>query len=381
VGSAAVLHAAILSPGADTGGQGARFVDAARRCAPELRLRSVAGSTNYMHFPPGDRWDYKLIESLFRWADVLHVKTTLSPYKQFDRGRSKPVLLHHHGTAYREAPSRHLDEARHYGALTAVSTIDLLRFAPNESRWSPSPQDCDTLMARRRAEYVPSETVRVLHAPSSRRVKGTALFLEVMADLEQEYNCKAVLVEGKSWREVIGAKAAGADIYYDQLTLGYGQNALEAWAMGVPVVVGAEDYILDEMRRVLGALPFVPTTPETLRERLAALIQSKAQREDEGALGQDYTRQYHDYPAAIATLRNLYDEAIAIKRGGHRYPWENGARRGERRRVGPGQWQVCIRDGMWTGATAQQAKTFEALHALGEVVPVPATGPIAEALR
>lgn len=341
----------------------------------------MAGSTNYMHFPPGDRWDYRLVEGLFKWADVVHAKTTINPYKQFDRGRSKPVLLHHHGTAFREAAARHLDEARHYGALTAVSTLDLLRFAPEESHWLPSPQDCGMLMGERQERFVPSETVRVLHSPSSRRVKSTGLFEAVMSELELKHNCKAIVVEGKSWREVIEAKATHADIYYDQLNLGYGQNALEAWAMGVPVVVGAEPYILDIMRRQLGELPFVPTTPETLYARLESLILSAQQRLEEGAAGRAYVLRYHDYPVAIARLRELYEEAIAIKRGGHRYPWEDGARRGERRRVGPGQWQVCVRDGMWTGATEQQAKTFEALHQLGEPLTLPATGPIAGALR
>jgi len=380
VDGATSLRAAILSPAADTGGQGARFLDAARQCDPGLQLRALAGSATYMAFGGNEPWSYRLVQRLFDWADVIHVKTTLGPYKQFDKGRSRPVLLHHHGTAYRERARYHLEEAAHFGALSAVSTIDLLRFDPERTHWLPSPQDCDMLAARR-AEYEPSETVRVLHSPSSRRVKSTDLFLSVMAELEKRYNCKAIVVEGAAWRDVLTAKARYADIYYDQLNLGYGANALEAWAMGVPVVVGADEATLARMRAVLGTLHFLPTTAETLYGRLEALIRSASQRQSEGAMGEAYVRRWHDYPVAVARLRELYDAAIAIKRHGHRYPRLKDARRGERRRVGPGQWQVCVRDGMWSKATESQSATFEKLHALGEPVPLPATGPIAEALR
>ncbi len=348
----------ILSPGADTGGQGFRIKEAFERHSPGDSVRAVAASTTYLHFPMDARWDYRLVENLFGKSDVVHVKTSMAPYKQFDRDRGKPVLYHHHGTMFREAPRRALEEADLYHAVTAVSTHDLMRYR-DDIRWLPSPQDADALLQLREESFRPGRKIRIFHSPTNRRVKSTEAFLRAGEKLEQTHNVELVIAEGRPWKEILFLKAAATDIYYDQLTLGYGQNALEAWSMGIPVVAGMDDETAERTRAIAGDLPFYRATEETLYERLAELVENEELRTYWGDRGHFYVRRFHDYPAVVPLIRELYEEAIDLRatRGVYQRPR---SRRGERRRLAPGVWERCVRDGMWARCGPKESAQLEA---------------------
>ena len=60
--------------------------------------------------------------------------------------------------------------------------------------------------------------------------------------------------------DVLALKAQ-ADILFDQVILGYGNNAIEAMGMGIPVIAGVQD---DNVRRAMldrwGSLPWYDAT-------------------------------------------------------------------------------------------------------------------------
>lgn len=153
--------------------------------------------------------------------------------------------------------------------------------------------------------------IRIAHAPTNRQVKSTDLLIKAVDRLKAEgFDVELDLIERRSWAECLGRKAT-ADIYFDQVGLGYGNNAIEAWAMGIPVIAGASDPVLDEMERRFGELPFYHATLETIYDALKELVEDPKLRERYGRLGYQYAKQWHDGPIVVDRLKAIYSKAVA----------------------------------------------------------------------
>jgi hypothetical protein len=118
------------------------------------------------------------------------------------------------------------------------------------------------------------ERLAFAHAPSDRKVKGTDLVVEALAELATEgYLFDLDLIEGVSNSEAI-ARYKDADVMIDQLYAGwYGGVAVEAMALGKPVVV----YLRESDFRHLPSdmvedLPFFRASPATIKEDLRRIL-------------------------------------------------------------------------------------------------------------
>ena len=303
---------AIISPGQDTAGIGARSREALVTHVPGIDVVAVRSSDNYLRFPFHHNWDWGLVERLAADADLIHLHNhvidRLLPYI-----RRTPSVWHHHGTIFREEPERHLREAAALDMVTCVSTLDLTVYDPS-IRWLPSPINVDWMASLRRKLYQPSERVRILHAPTNRAVKHTELFIETIRTLKARgLPVDGMLIEGHTWDDTLKMKAAHGDILFDQLILGYGQNSLEAWAMGIPVVAGATAPTEKIMRTRLGSLPYYRATPADLAKRLTELITSADARAEAAGRGHEYVRRWHDNPRSAEAHLEIYAEAAARK--------------------------------------------------------------------
>ena len=102
----------------------------------------------------------------------------------------------------------------------------------------------------------------ILHAPSSRRRKGTEHVLAACEGLDADL----VLVEGLDHREAF-ERYREADIVVDQLNAGwYGLFAIECMALGKPVVTFLHDEAVRRTEQELGVtVPIVSATKDDLR--------------------------------------------------------------------------------------------------------------------
>jgi hypothetical protein len=339
------MEAVILSYALDTNGQNYRYVQAAQKHGAdvlnalaighsdpagvvgrfkvaadkgeELRIRSVSASKyEYLQFPIDIFWDKQrrgnneqMIRELIMAADVVHLNNSEMAYKHF-RIR-KPALLHHHGSLFRDGPERMLEKAKYYRMEQAVSTIDLLRFAPDLLTWLPSAYDVDYFQAYAKEHArQPDGRVLIVHCPTDRAKKHTAVLLAAVDTLKAEgLPVDLELVEFRPWTESLAAKAR-ADIVFDQLMWGYGCNGIEAWAMGKPVIAGADDWTLGEMERQWGQLPFALASVETLTDVLRQMVERHDYRQQYADIGLAHVRKYHDEAPALAILAELYQKAI-----------------------------------------------------------------------
>lgn len=332
----------ILGYALDTNGQNARFVKAAEKWGDDdgviealaagktdpagvvwrfqtaaekyggLRIRSAHRAQAYMDFPVDILWDRRTertVRDLAEQADLIHLNNSEVAYRRF-RLR-KPALLHHHGSLFRSDPKRMLDISRQMRFVQAVSTIDLQRPAPDILHWLPSAYDVDDLAAFGEAhKREPDGHIRIVHCPTNREFKGTALLIDAVKALQAErIKVDLRIIENVKWTDSLHAKAR-ADIVFDQLAYGYGCNSIEAWCMGKPVVSGADEWTLGRMAQEWPAVPFEEATERTLVDVLRAMVTSVDLREDAAERGLAHVRKYHDERPALARLAELYAKAI-----------------------------------------------------------------------
>jgi glycosyltransferase involved in cell wall biosynthesis len=210
----------------------------------------------------------------------------------------KGSVLHFLGSDIRGKSPEELAYARGADARI-VGSYDALRWVPDAHVVPPG-------LDLRRYAPVPSEDLPrpvVLHAPSSRRRKGTEHVISACEGLDVELD----IVEGLRHDEA-RRHYERADIVVDQLNAGwYGIFALEAMALGKPVLSYLRDEAVQETERALGVeVPIVRITEETLRDRIAELAGSPDERRRIGASSRAYVEQVHDANRGADRLIEIY---------------------------------------------------------------------------
>ena len=193
------------------------------------------------------------------------------------------------------------DELRYARGADAriVGSFDALRWMPDAEVIPPG-------LDLREYEAAPlEERARpvVLHAPSSRRRKGTGHIVEACEGLDVELD----IVEGLRHDEA-RRRYERAAIVVDQLNAGwYGIFALEAMALGKPVLSYLRAEAVQETERALDVeVPIVPITRETLRDRIAELAAAPEERRRIGAASRAYVERVHDADKGADRLLELY---------------------------------------------------------------------------
>jgi len=324
--AASATKVLIYSTGQDTGGQGSRIKDLLERYsqAPVFEVHSAIVSPTYLGYPtdlvvdPTTEAGCQFIQGLFDWADVLHLRHVLNAWRQFSGDRARPTIMHHHSESFFEKHASLSAECIRLGIRQVVSGIELQVLEPRVTTWLPQPHDLPALAAIRQRlvaadglERKSARHVRIVHCPT-RASKGTALIEAAIEKLSSHYPIEFDLVRGVSWAECLERKAR-ADIFIDQVgpkAFGYGNNGVEAWAMGIPVISEAPDPTAHAaMLQMWGKLPFYEVwapTHKILAQKLEDLIVSADLRAEYAALGQDHVQKYHSFPAVAHQLGEIY---------------------------------------------------------------------------
>lgn len=293
--------------GCDTGGTGIRLAEAfARRQDLHIDFRSVCTGNNYIQYPhdlPGTR---HTAQQAYDEADVVHLHNGLGSGQLLARQLPlKPALLHFHGTEFR---TNHSDHAAKIATLPnpsriCVSTLGLLNLEPGVT-WIPQVCDPTKLRAMRPHPITTNgRKLRIGHAPTNRAIKSTDAFLAACEELDVE----PVLIERRDWTACNNLKAT-CDIYFDQVILGYGNSAIEAWAMGIPVICGAATATLTTMREQFdGDLPFYLADENSITDAIRDLTDEDL-RAEYAERGHTHMTRWHDGTETTTRLATLYEE-------------------------------------------------------------------------
>lgn len=158
--------------------------------------------------------------------------------------------------------------------------------------------------------------LRIGHAPSNRKVKGTEFILRALDELAAEgVAFELVLVEGLS-HEAARCRYEQIDVLIDQVHAGwYGGLAVEAMALGKPVMayIREEDlaFIPDGMR---GDLPILRITLENLKRDLHRVITMPRQDLlDLAHRSRAFVERWHDPLRIAAEIRRDYELALRTR--------------------------------------------------------------------
>jgi hypothetical protein len=212
----------------------------------------------------------------------------------------------------------HGSDMRNRGILRALDEVAVLRLT---SEW-----DLLELDGRLRYLYLPLDThrfpereyrfhkpVRIGHA-SRNPYKGTPYVEAAVERLARRHPVTLTVLRDLSHAQAMKIKSE-CDIFVDQLTnaggWGYGMSAVEALAIGMPVLTN----IPDRMAARLGRHPFTQAGPENVTDVLESLLESESRCRDLAAAGRDWVRQRHDVQAVGEQLYAYYREAGWIPAG------------------------------------------------------------------
>jgi glycosyltransferase involved in cell wall biosynthesis len=214
------------------------------------------------------------------------------------RALGKRSVMHFLGSDIRGKPPEALEWSRRAGARV-VGSYDAIRWVP-DAHVIPPGIDVHAV-----EPAPPSDRERpvVLHAPSSRARKGTELVVAACERLD----CELEIVEGLDHREAF-ERYRRADVIVDQLNAGwYGVFAIEAMALGKPVITFLHDEAVRRTEEAFGVrVPLVGATKETLRDVLRRLVDSPEERRHVGAASRTYVEEVHDLRRVADRLLDLY---------------------------------------------------------------------------
>jgi glycosyltransferase involved in cell wall biosynthesis len=236
-------------------------------------------------------------------TDVFHFYfgwTLLPKFVQFPvlRAARKKSVFHFLGSDIRGKSAREL-AYRSRADACIVGSYDAIRWVP-EAEVVPPGIDLRGIVP---SPATARERPVVLHAPSSRKRKGTEHVVAACEGLEVDL----VILEGLHHDEAF-RRYAEADIVVDQLNAGwYGILAIEAMALGKPVLTFLHEEAVRRTEEAFGvAVPLVAVTKETLRDRLAELAQAPDDRARIGAASRAYVERVHDADHIADRLIEIY---------------------------------------------------------------------------
>jgi glycosyltransferase involved in cell wall biosynthesis len=235
------------------------------RFADPVRREAFAGSDVAEH----ERKIERRVRFWCRWADVIVVGFTLDGVPRWD------------------------------AAVGNMVCIDLELWAP-------------------RVDYASADgrsgSVRILHAPNHRRLKGTEFLLEAVDVLREEGLAIELMLLERVPNDRVREAMRSADILADQFVdLGYGLAAIEGMASGLSVMCNLNDEratrLFDETS-FLAECPVVSSTTRTIADDLRLLVTRPELRVELGRAGRAYVEKYHSYDSAQYLFGAIHDKLL-----------------------------------------------------------------------
>lgn len=238
----------------------------------------------------------KTIVVHFRGLDVVDI-AYFDYLREINRGGSpsKPAIS-------RPDQTKKLKKWLKYADVVLVSEPDLFEVVPNATL-SPQVIDMNYWKPMRRPKSEEDGIIRIVHAPSSRRKKGTD-FIESSIDSLKAKGHKVELVLAENLpHHKIRELYEISDIGIDQVLYGWhGKVSVELMALEKPVLC----YIDANLRTHRPDLPIINVIPGTLTAELEKLVIDKEKRLEIGRKSRTYAEKYHDVEAVVDQLLALY---------------------------------------------------------------------------
>jgi glycosyltransferase involved in cell wall biosynthesis len=217
------------------------------------------------------------------------------------------------GSDIRDRPASDVDYALRHADAAVIGSYATLRRAPRAPGWPTFevvPPAID-LGAWQPAFREPGRVIRVVHAPSRRRQKGTDAVLAAIETLRAEgAPVELDLIENLP-NEEARLRYAEADLIVDQLGVGwYGLFAIEAMALGKPVIVRLEAEPAAETEAAFGTeIPLIRADRDSLADVIRGLVREPERLPAIGRASRAYVERVHDHRRVAERMLEVYRRA------------------------------------------------------------------------
>ncbi len=145
------------------------------------------------------------------------------------------------------------------------------------------------------------DKIRVGHAPTSRKAKGSDIIVSHLKELEREFPVEAVLIENLPYEKALELKST-CNIFIDQIgDLGYGINSLESLSMGIPTC----SCLAPGFAEAYPDHPFVVIDAHNLKNELIRLITDETLRLELAQKGRSWVINHHDAVQSVTRIHEL----------------------------------------------------------------------------
>lgn len=158
------------------------------------------------------------------------------------------------------------------------------------------------------ADLEEQEKLTLVHAPTNQLVKGSKYLMSAAERLKKEgFNFDLILVENMTFDEAVKVYRK-ADIVVDQVLAGwYGGLAVEAMALGKPVVsyIRREDleFIPQEMKL---ELPIIEANPDSIYEVLKGVLTNRYDLKAISRKSRSFIEKWHNSEIISKNISNYY---------------------------------------------------------------------------
>lgn len=261
----------------------------------------------YIYFnggPLGNTIYWKLEPLLYKIADV---KTVVMPYGADlqDLTRTSNLLFKHSMSidypSFRRSRlkiTQSIDLWTKYGDFL-ISGCDWVEYMYHWDCLMLAHFSIDTDLWKPLEKELPSsKTLRILHAPNHRNIKGTKYFIEAVNQLKEEgYDIELVIME-RMPNEKVREAIASVDVVADQLIIGwYAMFALEAMAMAKPVLCYLREdfeqlYIFAELVKEK-EIPIINCSINNVKDKIKQIAQDKSILFEIGQRSREFVIKHH----------------------------------------------------------------------------------------
>jgi glycosyltransferase involved in cell wall biosynthesis len=297
----------------DAGLVGFRLHTALNTTTPHVAAFGSYGKRNVF----GGKQQYNLEDTedlvrcrvLAQEADILHCHLDYAPMRLVSAKAHDRLVIHHHGSMYRQNHETLNAVDKGYARLRLVSNLELTQYGDG-LHFLPNPVNVARYRRLRSQVATPHEAFRISHSPSKRDYKGTVPFLVACATLKRKgVNVEPVLIEKQPHAESLRIKAT-CDAAFDSFWLGIQCSGLEAAAMGLPVIAG-DVFVAEKYRDWLGEVPYTyASNVAELEEAMYRLATDAEFYRTEAERVAAYTLAHHDDAAVAHRYLDLLDEAF-----------------------------------------------------------------------
>jgi len=277
-----------------------------------LHLRQGGGPVNLALNLPKQAWafgrsipDYDIFQFHFG-VTIVPKRVNLPVLGRLGKGR----VFHFWGSDLRDAPVAKWDYALRHADAAIVGSYAILPRAPRAAGWPeydvvPPGINLETWQP---AVPAPDKTIRIVHAPSRRRSKGTDAVLEAIETLKGEgAPIELDLVENTP-NDQARLRYAAADLVIDQLNVGwYGLFSIESMALGKPCIVRLDAEAAAATEDAFGTrIPLVNADRDTLTDTIRGLVREPERLTEIGRASRAYVEQVHGHVAVAERMLDVY---------------------------------------------------------------------------